>query len=175
MDDLPKNDDIARNILLQQRNDELKRRQSEYKWMIWSDTGLPSSIDDTHSNLPEDEQFERAKCIDFSKDAIEGGAKIVFQLPFVKIEDLHKYEQMATTLGTPEVRIHNAARWTTDVEFGRQILNGVNPVVIEKCTKLPSNFAVTNEMVKGILNRGLTLEQEMDVRAIIVSAETIIS
>ena len=73
---------------------------------------------------------------------------------------------MATSLGTPEVRVHNAARWTTDIEFGRQMLNGVNPVVIEKCTKLPDNFPVTNEMVKGVLNRGLTLEQEMEVRSI---------
>ena len=35
-------------------------------------------------------------------------------------------------------------------------MNGVNPVVIEKCTALPSNFPVTNDMVKGILNIGLT-------------------
>lgn len=164
MDDLPTEDDTARNILLQQRNSQLEKRKSEYKWKIWSDTGLPSGIDDSHTNLPEDEQFERSKCIDFTKDAIEGGAKIVFQLPFRKIEDLHTYEQMATSLGTPEVRVHNAARWTTDVEFGRQMLNGVNPVVIERCTSLPANFPVTNEMVKGLLNRGLTLEQEMEVR-----------
>ena len=146
--------------------------QSEYKWKIWSETGLPSSIDDTYTNLPNDEQFERTKCVHFTEDALEGGAKIAFQLPFLKIEDLHTYERMedlhiyeqvAISRGRPEVRVHNAARWTTDVEFGRQMLNGVNPVVIERCTKLPDNFPVTNEMVKGVLNRGLTLQQEMDV------------
>ena len=163
MEDLQTKDNTTRNILLQQRNAQLKKRQDEYKWKIWSDTGLPSGIDDTHTNLPEDEQFERVKCVDFTEDALEGGAKIVFQLPFKKIEDIHTYERMAISLGTPEVRVHNAARWTTDVEFGRQMLNGVNPVVIEKCTKLPANFPVTNEMVKGVLNRGLTLQQEMDV------------
>ena len=170
LEDLPKDDDIARNILLTQRNNQLEERKSEYMWKNWSDVGLPSSIDDTHSSLPQDERFERVKFVDFSKDAIEGGAKIVFQSAFVKIEDLHNYERMATALGTPEVRVHNAARWTTDVEFGRQMLNGVNPVVIEKCTKLPSNFPVTNDMVKGFLNRGLTLEQEMEVMTMEASA-----
>ena len=157
---MPTKDETARNILLHQRNSQLRKRQSEYKWKTWSETGLPSSIDDTHTNLPNDEQFERVKCVDFTEDAVEADVKIVFQLPF---EDLHTYKQMATSLGTPEVHVHNAARWTTDVEFGRQMLNGVNPVVIERCTKLPANFPVTNEMVKGVLNRGLTLQQEMDV------------
>jgi hypothetical protein len=45
------------------------------------------------------------------------------------------------------------------------MLNGVNPVIIEKCTAIPSNFPVTNDMVKEFLNRGLTLEQEIEVRA----------
>ena len=54
-------------------------------------------------------------------------------------------------------------RWVLDVEFGRQMLNGVNPVVIEKCSSLPDYFPVTNEMVKSYLTRGLSLEEEMEV------------
>ena len=48
------------------------------------------------------------------------------------------------------------------------MLNGVNPVVIEKCTALPPNFPVTNELVQPFLTRGLTLEQEMEVRSVCV-------
>ena len=173
LDDLPKDDDVTKNILLTQRRNQLEKRKGEYVWKTWSEVGLPSSIDDTHSSLPQDERFERVKFVDFSKEAIEGGAKIVFQSAFLKIEELHNYERMATALGTPEVGVHNAARWTTDVEFGRQILNGVNPVVIERCTKLPSNFPVTNNMVKRFLNRGLTLEQEIEVRAVAVASKQV--
>ena len=91
LEDLSKRDETARNILLHQRNSQLKKRQSEYKWKTWPESGLPSSIDDTHTNLPNDEEFERVKCVDFTEDAIEGGAKIVFQLPFRKI-DTHTRE-----------------------------------------------------------------------------------
>ena len=53
--------------------------------------------------------------------------------------------------------------WMKDEEFGRQMLNGVNPIVIEKCKTLPSNFEVTNDMVEPFLNQGKTLEEEMKV------------
>ena len=54
-------------------------------------------------------------------------------------------------------------RWISDVEFGRHILNGVNCALIERCTELPSNFPVTNQMVKHILCRGMSLQMEIKV------------
>ena len=154
--------DVGDNkVLLTQRESQLKERRSVYGWKKSND-GLPSHIDDDVSNLPHDERFEKVKNINFATSSLEAGTKI--QLQSKEITNLHDYEEVATILGDPEVPVHNAARWTTDVEFGRQVLNGVNPVVIEKCTDLPSNFPVTNDMVKGFLNRGLSLEKEMKVR-----------
>lgn len=153
----------VRNILLVQRELQLKKRKEEYRWKS-SSNGLPAHIDDTVLNLPYDERFDTTKLFDFTTTAVKDAGRIVFQSLFQGIDNLHDYEKMATTLCRPEVPVHEAARWITDVEFGRQMLNGVNPVVVEKCTLLPSNFPVTNEMVKGSLNRGWTLEQEMVVR-----------
>ncbi|CAF98699.1 unnamed protein product, partial [Tetraodon nigroviridis] len=51
--------------------------------------------------------------------------------------------------------------WKEDFMFGYQFLNGCNPVVIEKCTRLPDKFPVTDEMVSVSLERGLTLEEEI--------------
>ena len=104
------------------------------------------------------------KNVNFTTSGLESAVKIKVQTGLKDIKDLHDYQRMATVLGEPGVMVYNAARWTTDVEFGRQILNGVNPVVINKCTQLPSNFPVTQDMLKGLLNRGLTLEEEMKVR-----------
>ena len=53
--------------------------------------------------------------------------------------------------------------WKEDVMFGYQFLNGFNPVMIEKCTKLPDKLPVTKEMVSVSLERGLTLEEEIKV------------
>lgn len=53
--------------------------------------------------------------------------------------------------------------WKEDFMFGYQFLNGCNPVLIEKCKKLPDKFPVTHEMVAVSLERELTLEQEIEV------------
>ena len=153
-------------ILLAQREKQLKKRQEEYQWKQSGVEGLPSHIDETVLHLPINQRFDRVKLFDFAGTALKDGGRIVLESLFEGIDDLHDYEKLATFMGRPEVPVHAAARWTTDVEFGRQMLNGVNPVVIEKCSTLPSNFPVTNDMVKGFLNRGLNLEQEMEVRSI---------
>lgn len=152
-------------VLSKQRELQLNKRRAEYKWERQSDWGLPSSIDSSVAKLPDDEQFERVKNVDFTATAVTNGVKIRIQAGFNDIEDIEDYKKVATVLDIPEIKVYHAGRWTTDVEFGRQVLNGVNPVVITKCTKLPdpSVFPVTNDMVKGFLNRGLTLEQEIQV------------
>ena len=92
------------------------------------------------------------------------------------VNSLHDFEFIATTLETenlknydppkdlpvdPNIPAYEGYRWVSDVEFGRQILNGVNPVLIRKCTTIPDNFAVTSEMVLPLMNNGKTLEEEM--------------
>ena len=60
---------------------------------------------------------------------------------FDKLEDFRK---VTGTLNSPDYVWLKHDQWKTDVEFGRQTLNGVNPLTIRKCVKLPSNFPLTN-------------------------------
>ena len=157
-------------ILLTQRERQLQKRRSQYIWKKLPSTGLPSCFEDKcvhieglENKLPLDEQFQLVKLYDFTSTALKDGATLLLQSALLDMSDLHDYEKLATIIGKSKVPVYNAARWMTDVEFGRQILNGVNPVVIERCTKLPPNFPVTTDMVKGSLNRGKTLEEEMKV------------
>lgn len=53
--------------------------------------------------------------------------------------------------------------WKEDFMFGYQFLNGCNPIMFQKCFKLPDKFPVTHKMVSVSLERELTLEQEIEV------------
>ncbi|XP_064629103.1 allene oxide synthase-lipoxygenase protein-like [Lineus longissimus] len=49
-----------------------------------------------------------------------------------------------------------------DADFGRQLLVGADPTIIERITEcLPDNFPVTDELVAKSLLRGLSIEEEI--------------
>ena len=183
-------------ILVEQRTNLLKERQETYQWKVFTDNGVPSGIDESVLTLPLDEQFERAKMVNFlgnafkslvysstANDRVEAMHVLEKVLKMkigdkISLENLHDFEFIATTLETenlldadppgelpldPNIPAYEGYRWVSDVEFGRQMLNGVNPVVIRKCTKIPAHFAVTSEMVQPFMANGKTLEQEMKV------------
>ena len=153
--------------------------------------GLPSCInEDNRDVLPQDEEFEIAKKFAFYSNlgaaALQSrliAATINLSQAFEKlfglvisqsqsVTSLDKYEEYAIQLRKYNqgeetidrgVYIYEGYRWVTDVEFGRQIMNGVNPIIIKRCTALPSNFPVTDEMVQKVMPRGSTLSNEMKV------------
>nr|XP_046229882.1 hydroperoxide isomerase ALOXE3-like [Scatophagus argus] len=55
-----------------------------------------------------------------------------------------------------------AEHWKENEFYGFQFLNAVNPNVIKRCSELPSNFPVTEEMVKPFLEEGSSLQKEME-------------
>ncbi|XP_003383419.1 PREDICTED: arachidonate 5-lipoxygenase-like [Amphimedon queenslandica] len=187
-------------VLVKQRSDQLKKRREEYKWKQYSDLGYPSSIDDvTNDTIPLDEEFERTKQEHFlgtlAKNQIVGaltGIKVFLVQAFEKLtglslsEDksmttLDKYEDFTLrikSINKDEINVsgafsvHEGYRWVSDVEFGRQVLNGVNPHIIRRCTSLPQYFPVTQELIAGVL--GADLDKEMkDGRVYIVDLSEI--
>uniref|UniRef100_A0A8C0GW21 Arachidonate lipoxygenase 3 n=1 Tax=Chelonoidis abingdonii TaxID=106734 RepID=A0A8C0GW21_CHEAB len=59
--------------------------------------------------------------------------------------------------------------WQEDAFFGYQYLNGFNPVLIRKCTALPENFPVTQEMVAGSLGESTSLQEELQRGSIYIA------
>ena len=55
-----------------------------------------------------------------------------------------------------------ASVWMSDEEMGRQFLQSCR--LLERCTRLPDNFPVKASMVEMFLDRGKSLNEEMEVR-----------
>ena len=152
---------------MREREIQLTKMKTMYKWKTFPIVGLPSGIDDSVSHLPMDEQFSTVKDINFTKDALKGMGGAIVSGVMQDMDSLEDYFNLNCLVAEDQLeylRSSSAGRWTTDVEFGRQILNGVNPVIICKCTQLPSKFPVTDDMVRPFFTRGLSLSQEIEVR-----------
>uniref|UniRef100_A0A8C7UMW7 Arachidonate 5-lipoxygenase a n=1 Tax=Oncorhynchus mykiss TaxID=8022 RepID=A0A8C7UMW7_ONCMY len=159
---LPKDDKTR--LEKQHRRKELESRRKTYRWSEWQ-PGFPMSIDaNTHKELPRDIQFDSEKGVDFILNyskAIENLCVNQFMHMFQSSwNDFSDFERIF-------VRIKNTIseyvmqHWKEDFMFGYQYLNGCNPVMIQKCTKLPEKFPVTHNMVADCLEREMTLEEEI--------------
>ncbi|XP_056330459.1 arachidonate 5-lipoxygenase b, tandem duplicate 3 [Danio aesculapii] len=166
---LPQDEKLS--ILKQYRQLELENRQKHYRWNEWK-AGLPLSIDANGcSELPLDVQFDTAKTVDFSVNFLEGigilGLNKLKSL-FQSWKDLEDFERIFIIIKNT-VSEYLMENWTEDVVFGYQFLNGSNPVMIKKCKKLPDKFAVTQEMVDNSLDRGTTLQEELQAGNIYIA------
>ena len=160
--------DVSENeILLQQRRDQLALRKTQYVWMK-NLFEMPSCINDSSGEVPDDENLSRVKTVHLSNTGRNAVIKLKLEGLFITVDNIHDFEELTDSLGDLETPLYHASRWTSDEEFGRQVLNGVNPIMAERCITLPPNFNVTNGMVKNLLCRGLSLEEEIKVSAVIV-------
>ncbi|XP_030627290.1 polyunsaturated fatty acid 5-lipoxygenase isoform X2 [Chanos chanos] len=164
-------DDKTR-VAKQHRHKELELRQKTYRWKEWH-PGFPMSIDaNRHKDLPRDIQFDSEKGVDF----ILNYSKAIENL-YVN-QFMHMFQSSWGDFSDFErifVRIKNTIseyvmqHWKEDFMFGYQFLNGCNPIMIRKCTKLPEKFPVTHEMVKDCLEREMTLEEEVEAGNIFIA------
>uniref|UniRef100_A0A4W2ER66 Polyunsaturated fatty acid lipoxygenase ALOX15 n=1 Tax=Bos indicus x Bos taurus TaxID=30522 RepID=A0A4W2ER66_BOBOX len=157
------------HVLKQHRRKELETRQKQYRWMEWN-PGFPLSIDaKCHKDLPRDIQFDSEKGVDFVLNYSKAMENLfinrfmhMFQSSWSDFADFEKiFVRISNTISE---RVMN--HWQEDRMFGYQFLNGCNPVMIQRCLKLPDNLPVTTEMVECSLERQLTLEQEIELNQV---------
>ena len=158
--------DIKDNIiLLEERNKQLVTKRTNYEWDENSHCALPSFVKANPLTLKHDADFEAVKMKDFFFNLAPYAKNKFLECPVERHSSLsmEEYTCLEIKSGEPDLNLSELSRWATDVEFGRQMLNGVNPVVIERCTSLPDNFPVTNDLVQPFLDGGKTLNEEMEV------------
>ncbi|KAJ6653104.1 hypothetical protein lerEdw1_010190 [Lerista edwardsae] len=146
------------------RSEELALKQIKYGWKEYL-PGIPWCAEvDTSLSLEFNLQYSFPKLTSFfgrgTMALFEAKMKGFLDKPYSweKLEDIRKIFWFYHT----PVSEHVFNNWKNDEFFGYQFLNGLNPVMIQKCTKIPENFPVTQEMVSGPLGESTTLEEELE-------------
>ncbi|XP_019110861.2 arachidonate 15-lipoxygenase B-like [Larimichthys crocea] len=140
------------------RDQELKQRAEDYCWDVYAE-GIPHKIKtkDGPSSLPPEVRFSFTKKMEFRFNSVTA-------LTELQLKGLEDCKENWTDIDginrvfcckQTEISDYVQEHWKEDAFFGYQFLNGVNPMLIRRCTALPENFPVTDDMVQ------FSLENEM--------------
>lgn len=145
------------------RQEEVLERQSLHRWRL-NTHDLPSCIDfQTVDDLPLDLKFNQVKRGDFQESVIralgEMQLKKFVNIPKRSWESLEEFDRIFWNVDNP-IAVYVKQHWKEDWIFGYQFLNGMNPVLIRRCGKIPDNFPVTEAMVRSSLGNA-TLQQTL--------------
>ncbi|XP_031608108.2 hydroperoxide isomerase ALOXE3-like [Oreochromis aureus] len=131
------------------RQQEIHQREEDYRWDAYAE-GIPHSMKaENPSSLPYEVQFSFTKTTEFLYTASTGLTELKLKgldnckKKWDNIESINRVFCCKKTEISEYVQEH----WKEDAFFGYQFLNGVNPMLIQLCTALPSNFPVTDDMV----------------------------
>ncbi|MBK1990826.1 hypothetical protein A0J48_025520 [Sphaerospermopsis aphanizomenoides BCCUSP55] len=84
------------------------------------------------------------------------------------VDEFHQFFKPWTFFEEPQV----AKDWDSDVEFGRQRLAGMNPVVIRKCLaddiSPESNFPVTDQIINPVQGKEINLESALQANRLYI-------
>ncbi|XP_030612224.1 hydroperoxide isomerase ALOXE3-like [Archocentrus centrarchus] len=144
------------------RQQELQQQQKVYCWDVY-EAGIPHCMKaDSFLSLPCDIRFSLTKITEMAYTAAKGLAELELREiaeckeNFTCIEDISHLLSAHRTETSDYVCQH----WKEDAFFGYQFLNGVNPMLIQRCTSLLENFPVNDDMV--FLHGQHSLADEME-------------
>ncbi|CAH2286102.1 hydroperoxide isomerase ALOXE3-like [Pelobates cultripes] len=151
-------------LIVKQRKTELDRNREIYRWKVYAD-GAPYCIAVSDpKELPLDARYSVQKYASFGFTLVATGLEMQLKGftnctdPWTDLNDLNKVFLYKKTHNSVLV----SQMWKEDRFFGYEFLNGVNPVLIRKCIKIPGNFPVEQEMVAAILGTSTDLNKELE-------------
>ncbi|XP_039879966.1 hydroperoxide isomerase ALOXE3-like isoform X1 [Simochromis diagramma] len=131
------------------RQQEIQQREEDYRWDAYAEKIPHSMKAENPFSLPYEVQFSFTKTKEFLYTASTG-------LTELKLKGLDNRKEKWDNIDSinrvfcckkTEISEYVHEHWKEDAFFGYQFLNGVNPMLIQLCTALPSNFPVTDDMV----------------------------
>ncbi|XP_033931359.1 polyunsaturated fatty acid lipoxygenase ALOX15B-like [Pseudochaenichthys georgianus] len=149
--------------LVDQRKKELVQQKIIYKWALYAE-GLPYMVDIKDENaLPAESTFSFSRAFELQNTIKEIYAEFELKGLTDLNQQFESFEalKMASLVKKTPLAEYVSEHWKDDDFFGYQFLNGINPFIIQRCSKLPSNFPLTEEMVQPFLAIGSSLNAEM--------------
>ncbi|XP_069072035.1 hydroperoxide isomerase ALOXE3-like [Pleurodeles waltl] len=149
-------------LLLQHRELELKSRRESYRWRDFF-PGTPRCI-----NISSPKELNSNNTFSLIKLSSQPPYRSTHMSSKLKIfsgccdswKTLDDLQRVFWFNRTP-VSEYVCQHWKEDVFFGYQFLNGTNPVLIRRCSEIPANFPLAEEMVAPILGDSTCLQNEL--------------
>ncbi|EPY86752.1 arachidonate 15-lipoxygenase, type B isoform 1 [Camelus ferus] len=163
--------------LQQQREEELQARREMYRWKTYN-PGWPHCLDEeTVKNLNLNIKYSVTKKANFY---LQGGS-LLAELKLKGLwhrkglwKSLKEMTKVFSFWKTPAVG-YVFEHWQEDAFFAYQFLNGLSPVLIQRCRCLPKNFPVTDAMVAPMLGPGTSLQAELEKGSVFLVDHGILS
>lgn len=145
------------------REKELSDRKSNYCW-VEDKEGIPHCIDIKDKELPPEVTFSYTKSWGFHVTALTSKGRTWIKEKLSCAKQWTRMADISSEFGRrsrpTEISEHVSRNWMKDDFFGYQCLNGINPMMIRRCTALPANFPVTENLVS--LHGQHSLAEEME-------------
>ncbi|XP_015418753.1 PREDICTED: arachidonate 15-lipoxygenase [Myotis davidii] len=130
------------------REEELEERRKLYRWGNWKDGLILNVAAANLGDLPPDERFLEDKRFDFETSQLKGMASLVMKdsLNFLACwNDLDDFKRIFWC-DHSELAEKVRDSWKEDAFFGYQFLNGANPMLLRRSSRLPARLVFPSGM-----------------------------
>ncbi|XP_061758139.1 hydroperoxide isomerase ALOXE3-like [Nerophis ophidion] len=163
-------------LLIEHRKKELASKKNLFRWAVFKE-GLPYHADFNATNVPAETRMSVSRMVQSKMSVVMGAAELNLKGMLDSEESWEKIDQLKQIFWNRNTKISEwvSEHWKEDDFYGSQFLNGINPNMIKRCSSLPPNLPVREEMVKAFLEEGSSLDNEIKKGNIFLYDQKILS
>ncbi|XP_059524857.1 polyunsaturated fatty acid lipoxygenase ALOX15 isoform X1 [Myotis daubentonii] len=141
------------------REEELEERRKLYRWGNWKDGLILNVAAANLCDLPPDERFLEDKKSDFETSLAKGLAKLAIKDSLNVLACWNDLDDFNKIFWCDHSKLAEKVRdsWKEDAFFGYQFLNGANPMLLRRSSRLPARLVFPS----GMEEVQAQLEQEL--------------
>ncbi|KAF1395303.1 hypothetical protein PFLUV_G00010140 [Perca fluviatilis] len=131
------------------REQDLIQQKKDYCWEVYAE-GIPHCMKaESFFSLPSKDRFSFTKDIELISTLAKEFVELKLKRLSNSKKNLPDIDAIKGVFCRKRTHISDYVQehWKEDAFFGYQYLNGTNPMLIRRCSALPDNFPVTDNMV----------------------------